>query len=311
MKNCRTVFMMLLTGCVGLWSIQPVTAGQLTIRTIIESAADSSCLEYRPVGICVWLDCGLTGCHFRQSLQISHFRPDAVVTVFTGESPWPYVRSLQRGLSSALSLGGGHPESGAGTLNYFDVDITGSPALDSLVLVDDLLCPASVASRKSYYSSVADFAQWRQTVNTLLPEVTPILEDRFIGTVDDYWGALFPRQGFIVHSDSRRASAVIAQRAADIVTRTGQNHIYRLLQSDCGKGCRGPQPVSEKQPADHKWQLLYPERSRCGHFGRDLSTIATLRDSRDQYGWHLWRRYTCCLPRGQRLVSVLPLPVFR
>ncbi len=45
------------------------------------------------------------------------------------------------------------------------------------------------------------------------------------------WGSVYPRQGFLVQGDDGKAGAVMAQRAADFVVRTGQPHIYMSINT--------------------------------------------------------------------------------
>ncbi|WP_315941019.1 TraU family protein [Avibacterium paragallinarum] len=49
-------------------------------------------------------------------------------------------------------------------------------------------------------------------------------------------GNIYPRGGVVTQVDDYKASAVIAQRVADIVTRTGQLHIYQPAARTGGAG---------------------------------------------------------------------------
>ena len=57
--------------------------------SISTSTLSPSCLEYRVVGICYWLQCGF-GCRVRTSMKVRHFVADAVVSSYssTGKNPW-------------------------------------------------------------------------------------------------------------------------------------------------------------------------------------------------------------------------------
>ena len=282
-------------------------AGELGLDDIVGAATDLDCLAYRPVGTCLWIDCDLTGCRVVSSLQVSHYLPELVLSVFNHRSPWNYDGSLQRAAAATTGLRGGHPESGAGTLRFYRADAIGSPALTAVPVVAPFLCRSPVRPFKPYFISDLDIPNWRTPVLEQLHPNSILPGRRLIGRTGDIWGSLYPRHGFILHTDPRRAAAVIAQRVADLITRPRRNRVFTVVDSDCGRGCRGPAAIDERSDG-HKWQLLYPERSGCGRFGRDESVLPAQSDRGDQYAWQLWRRYVCCPRRGQRLLAVLPLP---
>src|SRR3546814_13824199 len=68
----------------------------LNTATIVASTLSPSCLEYRVVGICYWLSCGVGGCRIRTSINVRHYVPDAVVLGYsnTGATPWWEVRPM-------------------------------------------------------------------------------------------------------------------------------------------------------------------------------------------------------------------------
>ena len=59
-----------------------------------------------------------------------------------------------------------------------------------------------------------------------------------------------------------KAAAVIAQRVADLVTRTGQPHIYTPLTASSRAGYWPPSPVIEGDNDNHRWQMLTPKIRR-------------------------------------------------
>ena len=97
-----------------------------------------------------------------------------------------------------------------------------------------------------------------------------------------------------------KAGAVAAQRAADIVTRTGQPHVYVPLTS--GRLPRSEScPVMENDEDNSKWQMISPElQSSCEVFGQNdafwLRSWADdmQKDDSESYVWLLWRKYSCC-----------------
>ncbi|MEX0951571.1 MAG: TraU family protein, partial [Gammaproteobacteria bacterium] len=67
-------------------------AASITTPEIIErtAAATFACMQWRPVGLCFWLNCSLFGCSVESSLKIGHYNPDLVVSSYNelGGNPW-------------------------------------------------------------------------------------------------------------------------------------------------------------------------------------------------------------------------------
>ncbi|OIN17872.1 integrating conjugative element protein, partial [Salmonella enterica subsp. enterica serovar Sarajane] len=111
------------------------------------------------------------------------------------------------------------------------------------------------------------------------------------------WGNVYPRSGFITQQDDYKAGAVIAQRVADIITRSGQVHVYRPLVGHRSPGYWPPGPVTENTGTkNHKWQRLSPSLSQsCAVFPDTGGHVA----EDGNYAWALWQPYSCCKRRGQ------------
>jgi hypothetical protein len=62
------------------------------------------------------------------------------------------------------------------------------------------------------------------------------------------WGNVYPRSGFVSQTDDDKASAVVAQRVADIITRAGQPHVYQVLKATAMTGT-GHRARLRKTPA--------------------------------------------------------------
>ncbi|MCO3293377.1 TIGR03756 family integrating conjugative element protein, partial [Pseudomonas aeruginosa] len=98
--------------------------------SISTSTLSPSCLEYRVVGICYWLQCGF-GCRVRTSVKVRHFVPDAVVSSYssTGKNPWVEVRAMS--LPNPTARGGGDGttnQEGENNLAKFkNADVIGHP----------------------------------------------------------------------------------------------------------------------------------------------------------------------------------------
>ncbi|EFQ7242395.1 hypothetical protein HZV68_003113 [Salmonella enterica] len=103
--------------------------------------------------------------------------------------------------------------------------------------------------------------------------------------------------GFITQQDDYKAGAVIAQRVADIITRSGQIHVYQPLVGHRSPGYWPPDPVTENTGTkNHKWQRLSPALSQsCAVFPDTGGHVA----ENGNYAWALWQPYSCCKRRGQ------------
>lgn len=290
--------------CWCLLLISPVQAERLGTVELVRAAADRDCLAYRVRGVCLWLNCGPGGCRVRSSPRIGHYLPDAVVLVYSEQSPWEVERLLHEPLMRAQKLGGGGWGVGDHGMRFYRAAVIGSPALSAMERSHVLpLCPSAAHPNRAYFLSAADSMRWRFAPFTGL--VSPANLRRRIGAGDDVWGPLFPRHGFIVQAHAHKAAAVIAQRAADIVVNKGQKRVYRYLGSECGRGCSGPPALRENSAVGGYWQALHPKRAGCGVFATASSAPVLRGDGTEAYAWHLWRPYQCCKPMGQVLLRVL------
>ena len=289
-------------------------AETVTSADILAASADVDCLDYRPVGGCVWLRCTpLDGCSTRASVKYRHYVPDAVVTAYParGRSPWTEMRALDG------TADGGTFARGAGTrastgLRFKLAQAIGSPGIAWIEGLDfaTTVCEPTTTPFAPYYTSGAD-PMWRspalQTPLTLRHALRAVREPGALGSL---WGALYPRAGFVQQSHDYKAGAVAAQRVADIVTRRNQPHVYRPLLGDSGGGQWPPGAVVEGDADTHKWQLLAPRTGSCSVFAGSAAPLAGTVDplgrnvsASGAYAWNLWRPYACCKRRGQWLIT--------
>ncbi|WP_430624488.1 TraU family protein [Salmonella enterica] len=88
-----------------------------------------------------------------------------------------------------------------------------------------------------------------------------------------YGGNIYPRAGALSQTHDYKAGAVIAQRTADLVTRSGQPHVYIPLTATSHDGYWPPDPVTEGDSSNHQWQMLVPKKSAsCTIFPDGSST---------------------------------------
>lgn len=266
-------------------------ATTITTAEIISSVSlDPSCLNYCITGVCVWLSCSLFGCEVETSIQVAHYNPDLVVSVFdeAGENPWREVQALfgafeQQASESLVGLfheaqaGGGHRTEGGNTntdqsLRFKEVTAVGHPfsLFDSLLGSTSLFCPSEADPYGLYFSSALDSVTWRQGLPELLYVNNLLPGRRVVGSgVLQQWGAVWPRTGFINQKDDAKAAAVVAQRAGNIVTQTGQPHVYTALNGNGYSRSSLPGELVENNASTGVWQMLAPKTDQacyvCDH----------------------------------------------
>ena len=303
-----------------LWS-RTITTPEIVSTTL----SSMSCMEYNPLaGICFWLVCGLHGCKVKTSVKVKHWNPDVVVSSYTttGESTWLETRSYSSGSSSKLDAGDDtNSERGAkrqhSATTFREVDAIGNPALAATMLLSGTgyVCPSVTYPYVPHFlSSQFDSINWRFASIEMLYPASLIPGLREIGSWPlNTWGAVYPRTGFVTQNEGPKASAVVAQRVGDIITRNWQPHIYYPLGTDCSKNgmkCWAPGPLKEMDAKSGKWQMLGPTaENSCSVFGKNdvvsLTSWADFKtDSDHDFAWNLWREYSCCKRKGLFLYSI-------
>lgn len=286
----------------------------ITTPEIATSALSPDCVNYRVVGLCYWLYCTPFGCTVRTSVKVSHFRPDLVVSAYsnTGQNPWAEMSLLSPPLPGVAEGGGDtNPRSASqhSKIRFKNADAIGFPAGDELAKFFTqfgYICSPSSQPFQPYFLSQLDTLAWRSGVPEITyPEaLTPGMRE--VGQNGDIWGNIYPRAGAISQMHDYKAAAVIAQRVADLVTRSGQPHIYTPLTASSRTGYWPPSSVIEGDNNNHRWQMLMPKKSAsCSVFpdGRATDTYADKLAEDGAYAWTLWRPYKCCPRRGQTFLG--------
>ena len=293
-----------------------------TISTsdIVSAAASASCIDYRLTGICFWLRCTSNSCDVETSPKIGHHNPDLVVSAHNGagNNPWSEANSITGGVSTsaigsilnaAAKVPAGSNRASTGddleTLKFKGSDAIGHPVASIPI---PYRCPSQATSLTPYFVSGTDAIAWRMGVpESVYPEAL-VPGRREIGNYPaNTWGSVYPRSGFIAQSSDAKAAAVIAQRVGDIVTRTGQPHVYQALSGSPNYNGRiwPPGGLEENTDKQGSWQMLTPvESDSCSVFGENDTTSFAGWDGGKQavsanYAWTLWRPYQCCEREGQ------------
>ena len=193
------------------------------------------------------------------------------------------------------------------------------------------ICPSSADIMKPYFLSGFDLFQWRFNIPEMVfPQsyaisLIPGMHDLFVGEptsnpfTSNAWGSIYPRNGFLPNGDEMKAGATNAFRAAHVVTRPNQIHVYSHLEDkDPGEELKldHPGPLLPRDETTGKWQLMTPQPlDQCVVFGDDdtPSTPWTKDKISDDnaYVYTLWREYVCCpypKRKGSTYMEVVELP---
>lgn len=278
----------------------------LNTSTITSSTLSPDCLEYKVIGICFWLFCTNFGCSVETSVKVRHYVPDAVVSSYsnTGANPWVEVQSMSRPNATAKAGGDGttNEDHENNLAKFKNADVIGHPGgyvFSQFASSFGYSCEGAGTAFMPYLLSTLDTVAWRYNIPEMAYPEALIPGEREIGTRTDrnLWGNVYPRGGFLHQSDDYMAGAVVAQRAGDIVTRSGQIHVYQPLLADAEDGYWPAGELVESDAQTGKWQELTPTLSRtCAVFPH---TEGRVQAQQGDYTWALWRPYSCCEREGQ------------
>ncbi len=311
-------------------SLTVARAGTITTPEILSktAAATIACMQWTPIGLCFWLDCSFFGCGVKSSLKIGHYNPDLVVSSYNelGGNPWLEIRTTL-GLAQKTAASGvlgallplpidsaGNRTEGSAynrdhkNLLFRETDAIGHPQRFFSGFLPGLICGSQTRPFVPYFQSGIDALSWRQEIPEMFYPASFIPGLRELGNWPlQTWGGVFPRTGWTTQAEEPKAAALNAQRAGDIVTRTGQPHVYLPVTGSSSTNQRvwSPGPLIETDHRTGTWQMLLPRtETSCKVFGiNDLASLAGWGggrvDKEGDYVWNLWRPYKCCQRRGQ------------
>lgn len=288
-------------------------AGNRSIHsgTIIKDTVNAlpNCLHYQaPVHYCVWISkWGV----INTTPVLSHYLPDLVVSVYANpeDNPWFEINKLVDNIGHPIQEGiiktvtGLNSGSGNHSLSdvheqsvmFKEADVIGNPAL--AIIPRHGLLPSTATPWQPYFQSMTDSMVWRGLPPAALPEegmAMALNVVHHVGTGLTNWGGIYPHEGKVIGENDVQASAVIAERATDLVTRhTEYGHIYYSLSTACGKHCSAA-PVQENSKETH-FQMIYPlTQTDCHILGESSSYKAQMINPKGAYVWIVWRHYEGC-----------------
>ncbi len=221
--------------CAVLLGAPALMAETFTTAEVVKRSVAPECLDWKIVGICLWLHCKRGRCRVNTTPRVHHYLPDLVFLSYdhTGQPPWLEWRATAHAstLTDSWLQGGSFPRQESQdthSLRFKEVDVVGHPIpVRGRIAGVGYLCRSQAKPLFPYFLSKADALQWRGGGKESLrvEAFTPGMRE--IGTWPlNSWGAIFPRIGLVVQPEDAKAAAVTVQRAADIVTQLEQGRVY-------------------------------------------------------------------------------------
>ena len=298
-----------------------------------------SCMDWELVGACIWLKCAIFACSIETNLKVKNNVPELVIQSYdraNGE-PWEEsqrINEFSQGDNDSswvtqiiswvedynvvkVGIAGGVSteayEKQKASLFYKLVDAYGNPALilyNTLVSESfDLACQGKSTIFFPYFISNLDAIAWRWDVPEMFYPQSwlPLSTTWDLGNASNNYGPVYPRHGFMHSHDPLKAAVLSAYRAAHVITRGGEPHVYfSIYQSD--RDGYWPAPPLDKNIKDSgTFQMLYPrEDGSCMHFPYGADPQGNRRSDDGSYVWNFWKKYACCERKGQWLLFHTP-----
>lgn len=329
-------------GSVECLSCHPRTAvnypGVITTADIMQATLDAdyrACMEWEPVGVCIWMTCVLVACDFQASVKVKNYVPELLVQAYdraNGE-PWTESQNLNEisqgdadsswvtkiiGMLesfdvSSVGVRGGTSTQAKGdkhaNLKFKLVDAYGSPGSIAYLAANSTgyVCEGVTTPFFPYYISNLDSIAWRWDVPEMFYPQSLAAVVSFgiwdLGGLSNNYGPIYPRHGFMMTTDPVKASVLASFRAAHFITRDFAPHLYFSINEGSRDGWWSPGPLEKDRPTTGKWQMLYPNKeTTCESFPYSAQPSGSRRSTDGSYVWNFWREYKCCERKGAVLV---------
>tara|TARA_R110000850_G_scaffold145408_4_gene267492 strand:+ start:9803 stop:10834 length:1032 start_codon:yes stop_codon:yes gene_type:complete len=297
-------------------SLGSVRAGEVDTAMLMQASVDCvDCVDWKPVGICIWMTCTPWGCDFDYSVRFKNFVPDFVVTSYSNaKTPFSEMQSLVDsseyfGFAAGFATTQGkHVDH----LRFKKAEVWGNPGVEIYNQLHDssgeMICKSGITAYKPYYLWALDYVGWHMNIPDMFdPKSYTGAHDMGTNTVK--FGNVYPRCGWSINPEDPKAAALSAQRAGYIVTNPHDSTRVRLEpETDCGDKCWPAEEIIENDMTTHKWQMLVPKYQTEGEiFGTKSGWSNFKYDTDEQYAWLLWRPYSCCSREGAVLIFSIDL----
>ncbi|WP_040516364.1 TIGR03756 family integrating conjugative element protein [Gilvimarinus chinensis] len=298
-------------------SVNASRADSIDTEMLLQASVDCfDCIDWKPVGVCIWMTCTPWGCDFDYSIRFKNFVPDFVVTSYSNEeTPFEEMQSVVDSSNEMFGFAAGFATTQSkhvDHLRFKKTEVWGNPGVAIFEQMHDafdgMFCKSGITTYKPYYIWTADYIGWHMNIPDMFnPKSYTGAHD--MGTTTVKFGNVYPRCGWSIHPEDPKAAALSAQRAGYIVTNPNDNTRVRLEpETDCGDKCWPAEEIIENDMTTHKWQMLVPKYQTKGEiFGTRSGWSNFKYDTDEQYAWLLWRPYSCCSREGAVLIFSIDL----
>lgn len=298
------------------------------LSEIYAAGMDLTCIDWKPTGMCIWLYVNWPVVSIRYSTLVEFYSPDALTEVYHKQSNTPLLSGkLQNSVSNTLGSAtagslGGLPlkleNNSSSTEGFRSAHLMGNPMLSlhnsvlGGVLGNVGYCESPVNPLQTYYHSDLDWFEWRAGFIEALLYFPNMLKRVYDGSA--MWGSLYPRVGWGTNNSSPFISAAITSlRAANIVSgydSFSSNHIQVPMPDENPRFYYPPNTQPKVDIENGKWKALWPAPTdSCSvlpisGITSEIGTNEPYVQNRN-YVFMLWRKYTCCKRKGQKLISIV------
>jgi integrating conjugative element protein (TIGR03756 family) len=132
---------------------------------------------------------------------------------------------------------------------------------------------------------------------------TPLITTWDLGNSVNNYGPIYPRHGFMTTQDGLKSAVLTTFRAAHVITRNGEPHLYYTIGQPSEDGYWPSGPLNHNDPDTGMFQMLYPNaETSCEQFPYSGDPSYARRSEIGSYVWNFWKKYKCCQRQGQTLL---------